>query len=462
MRYSICLGFIMLTAAVASAVPVINVSPVQETTGLTEITGVATDAIIYVDLYASNLNGATHLVSYGGITLTIDGPANFIGNEDFTYYPQWSSGYRGMTVVSDTELLITATASIVTPSTYMPLDGIGLGHIGVLYQGPGEVTVTATPAHEANQYGSILWYDAGVEPPFLVEDYEATGGELTINPDSSVTEGIAISKLMVNPGKDRENPSDNIIILGTLTGAPESFAGIDNLNLQIASGDVIFDDLNLSIPINTDPNAKLIEKNGVTNKLKYLNSSESIVIIILDLATGKFSLLGRKIDLTGLKDSISIDLSLDDFSVSADVDEEIINGSKKLVPLCFLLGDTDALRVTQAKVGKKADALSLKGEIAVEDNIDLRTEEVTIAWGGQNFVIPPNSFQKKKETVEKYTLKKLTLDDETTVDSTFDLDKCTFKIKLKNTTIQDVAGTVTLEISFAGFSQTDDWIFPAP
>jgi hypothetical protein len=269
--------------------------------------------------------------------------------------------------------------------------------------------------------------------------------------------------LIVKAGKDRENPSDNITILGTITGAPDSFANIENLNVQIASGDVIFDDLNLTIPINTDPGVKLTARKGVTNKLKFLNSSESIIIIILDLATGKFSFLGRKIDLTGLKDSISIDFSLDDFSVSADVDEDIINSSKKLIPLCFLSGHTDALRVTQAKVGKNADSLLAKGAIALKDPVNLETEAVTVSWGPKIFTIPADNFV-RKGTGGKYICKKFEVGDGSTINGKIDLGfKSSFSLKVKKAA-QPLAstGTVTFGISFTGFSEAYDWIFPAP
>ncbi|MBN2375410.1 MAG: hypothetical protein JXD22_03350 [Sedimentisphaerales bacterium] len=429
-------------------------------------------------------SGDVPLWTSGDLTLTITGPGEWCGADAASYEPaglpieqSWTvidkftpeylfmgtismPGFNSMVKVDSRNIVIGGTTDL-NPGLGITAGDTLFDHLNIHCTGPGEVTVTLTPATSSTGTIGIPTYWDG---DLFAEDLQAVGSELTIyqDPGSSVTGDITISKLTINAGKSRETPSDKITILGTLTDAPESFDGTENLSVQIRSGTESFNGLDVSIPINTDPGVKLSASKGITKKLKYLNSSAPSVVISIDLAKGKFAYTAQNADLTGLKDTVSVTLSLDDFTVSEEVDEDIINGTRKLIPLSLLSGHTDALRVSSAKVGKKADTLAVKGEIAAASSIDLRTEQVTITWGGQNFVIPENNFQKKKETAEKYTLKKLTLGDDTVADANIDLDKGSFSIKFKSTTIQAVSGTVNFGISLTGFSASYDWTFPTP
>jgi len=293
----------------------------------------------------------------------------------------------------------------------------------------------------------------------LISQDGTPGGTLldTVNIEvTSETTSFTIEKVVVKAGKDRGTPSDAIILLGTITGGPDNFDGIENLDIQVGSDAVVFDDLDRTIVIHSDPDVKLTARKGVTNKLKYLNSAGTTTLITVDLATGKFFLVARAINLTGLNGSLSVDLSLDDFEVSSEVDEDIINGSKKFASLCLLSGHTDALRIKSAKVGKKADTLKIQGEIAGDadnQNADLAAIPVTIRWGDVDFVIPAEKFIDKKNS-GKFTVKKLELPGNGAIlTATIDLQKCTFKISVRNSPTLMNSGIVSFVIEFGDFNQ---------
>jgi hypothetical protein len=454
------IGFILMMAGITFGAPVINVSPVQETTGLTEIAGVNPGETVYVDLLAANLASATHLAGYGQITLTVNGSATFEANADFTYFSLWtdqSFGYRNQTLVSPTELLIAAGAGPST-STYMPLDGVGLGHIGVQYTGPGEATITATPASVPNPYGSVMWYDLG-QPGLGEVDTEATGGQLTINPGQGpgTISDLTIKKMTVKAGKIRDS-QDTFLVLGSLVDSPADFTGADSISIRFGpeNNPELFTQ---TIPF-TDENLKLSTSKP---SLAYKGTTGAITNLKVDLAKASFSVLAANINLSGLSSPVTLQILFGSYHGKITVAEDVINGSKKPVPIFLLSGDTDALRLDKVKLGKNADSLSASGGIALMTPVNLEAEAVTITWGQKSYLIPAGNFIKKGKG-EKYVCKKFEVGDGSTIKGTFDFgSKSSFSLNVKKSAQPlDSTGTVTFELSFAGYAEMYDWIFPAP
>jgi hypothetical protein len=140
--------------------------------------------IVYIDILYDDLTGGNaNLANTGKLTLVIDGPASWVGNQDFTYYEAFSPayprkpGYLAMEVVNPQNLEI---GGWTYPSYELyPLGGTLLfDHIGIHCDGPGEVIVTLLPAVTSNPLGVPLYED---QTDFLLkEDLEATGGSITI------------------------------------------------------------------------------------------------------------------------------------------------------------------------------------------------------------------------------------------------------------------------------------------
>jgi hypothetical protein len=139
--------------------------------------------IVYIDILYGDLTGNANLASTGQLILDIDGPAHWVGNEDYTYHPQFSPtyprepGYLSMEVLEPTKLEIGGW-TYPNYQSYVTDGGMLFDHIGIHCEGPGEVFITLTPATTANPLGVPLYEDQTTFQ--LVEDLEATGGSITI------------------------------------------------------------------------------------------------------------------------------------------------------------------------------------------------------------------------------------------------------------------------------------------
>jgi hypothetical protein len=139
--------------------------------------------IVYIDILYGDLTGNANLASTGQLILDIDGPAHWVGNEDYTWYQHFdvedprSPGFRSMEVIDPRTMEI---GGFTQPTyTEYALDGaVMFDHIGIHCDGPGEVVITLTPATTANPLGVPLYEDQTTFQ--LVEDLEATGGSITI------------------------------------------------------------------------------------------------------------------------------------------------------------------------------------------------------------------------------------------------------------------------------------------
>ena len=142
-------------------------------------------------------------------------------------------------------------------------------------------------------------------------------------------------------------------------------------------------------------------------------------------------------------------------------DSDVIN-SKKSVPIQFMSGYTDVLRVDKVKCkgGSEGNvgSLTVQGAIATEETYNFVDESVTIHWGSGEYVIDPGGFVDKGNG--KYVCKKKPDDtDRTKVSVTIDTNKCTFKVVLKNTYIDWQASPVVFGLELGTFNQAEEAVF---
>lgn len=182
----------------------------------------------------------------------------------------------------------------------------------------------------------------------------------------------------------------------------------------------------------------------------------------LDLEKGTFKVWAKNVDLTGLAAPAVITLSLGSYegmALAADEGEEDVINGKKPMPLQFLAGQEDVLRVDKA-VGKQDEAgkvktLVVQGGICLAGDTDLDQVAGTIYWGNQQYPIPLGGLAAKGNGKYLYT-EGAGQSDSSVAYVMIDLNKYTFKIGLKNTTMTWQESPVDLRLQLGNFDQTDE------
>jgi hypothetical protein len=178
-----------------------------------------------------------------------------------------------------------------------------------------------------------------------------------------------------------------------------------------------------------------------------------------------FSFSASNVDLTGLSCPVGIEIKVWNWTGTADVYEAVVNG-KKPIPINLLMGVEDSLRVDgKPKFTKKSGVITqvaVSGGFSVENlnDANMATHSFSVTVGSQTFTIPEGNFKAGKN---KFTCSKVKLYDSSTligiVSATFDFNKCTFTLTIKNTKIT-ASGKTVFGIDFASFSGRDAVTLP--
>jgi hypothetical protein len=171
------------SAFAVTGVPDVQLTPLSG--GLSEITVDVSDTF-YVDILASATaqGDATLLINAGELLITIEGNAEFIGNEDFTYWSWWGMGVgTNLFEYVDSKTLRMTTGYVgVTAMFMMPLPdavngNLAIDHIGIHCTAPGDVTITVAAANVAKPWGQVFMMTS----EGAATDHEALGGELIVH-----------------------------------------------------------------------------------------------------------------------------------------------------------------------------------------------------------------------------------------------------------------------------------------
>ncbi|KPK77828.1 MAG: hypothetical protein AMJ79_01875, partial [Phycisphaerae bacterium SM23_30] len=175
---------------------------------------------------------------------------------------------------------------------------------------------------------------------------------------------------------------------------------------------------------------------GAKKLFMYKGSPDGVasVAIVIDLRKNKkFTMVARKVDLSGLDEPIQAALVSGDYYGAGAAD---IKRGKK-VPMQFFQGQADALRYTRFRLvfddGPNAYYsynLTISGQIATEIYpLDLTGKEVTISWGEKELIIPKgDDGLRRVRNTERFVYKN---SGDELRSAEFNLNKCTYRIVIK-------------------------------
>ncbi|MBN2018950.1 MAG: hypothetical protein JW749_01855 [Sedimentisphaerales bacterium] len=258
---------------------------------------------------------------------------------------------------------------------------------------------------------------------------------------------VDVTKCAVKAGS-REN-SDKISISGKLdTGANYYFINSSVIKITIKS-DHILTDFEHSFDINSKTFKKgryrySATDNGMKRSFQY------------NTKTRKFTLSVSNTDLSGLDCPITLHARVGDYHSASEFGEEIANG-KKPMPMSLMMGVEDSLRVDkiQVKQGKtlNSDQLTVKGAFAMKNtNVDIAGSDLNITLNGVPYTIKAG---KLIATKNGFGCKNVVLGDGFSIGSAdFNFKKCTFKITLKKTEIDDgLSGLIDFGMMFGDYEE---------
>jgi len=324
--------------------------------------------------------------------------------------------------------------------------------------------------------GSKVTLTAVPDPGYKVKTWQGTDDDLSQSTTNSVTmdadknvsvafekiteDAVNITKMTIKASSNRLDTRDSISI------SCESFDAVSNDWLN---------DEEISIELfNADEQVAIFSDVMSFHPKKLRNSryrdQNANIIIIFDLNKGTLKISAKNIDLSGLKSPVKLMIKMGDYigkgtaydgeASGSGGEIDVING-KKPAPLQLLSGCEDSLRVDKCifKLGSRkpgTDKLVIKGAIAVEDNsVDIAEEDIAVSWGDYEITLAANDLYRiGRRKAFKY--KKSRGTDSTVAAAIFDLEKCTFKIIVKNASIGSQGNSVEFGIKFNTFDEAVD------
>lgn len=258
--------------------------------------------------------------------------------------------------------------------------------------------------------------------------------------------GLTVAKMTLKAGRSRQALADTFQANGTCQAAQADFENAENVLIRIG-------------PCSETLAGDDFRQSGSKPVYAYRGTAGLISSLKLDLNKHTFQMKSRKQDLTGLVAPVPVELVIGGYcaygSAADEGAEDVING-KKYVPMQYLYGYEDALRIEKVSYKQGTEVgvvtLTLKGSLAAADLTDLSTHGVTLTWGTAD-IITNQLFTDKNNGKYQYS-KKSTVGDPSSVSVTIDYAKCTFKITAKNINLGWQASPVVFRMQFEGFDQT--------
>jgi hypothetical protein len=280
---------------------------------------------------------------------------------------------------------------------------------------------------------------------------------------------IQVDSVTIKAGKSRTEPADSIKAMGNLYLSTDD-AAVDDLiygesiDIRLVNVNEEAEELEtiLSDTIVVDVNPDKLASSGVFNYKRPKNGNGDVQILKTDFTKNTFTMDAKSTDLSGLRTpfKLMIEFGLYQGAVLlSETNAEKVNKGKPL-PICLLAGVEDALRVDKAKVksGRKGDSLSVQGGIAAGDSeLNLNQETVTIEWGDFSETLIEGGLNAKKG--RNYSYKKPKDGIGVISSLAINLDKCTFKLSIKEAPELAKEGTVLFQIHSENFQAEDQVIF---
>jgi len=241
------------------------------------------------------------------------------------------------------------------------------------------------------------------------------------------------------------NNLDTISLTGQLQAIEADFLNANDVVITLDAADmpapIIF-----TFPINANTfkmgkfNTFILE-NGTRSTLKY------------DTKTHALLFSSSKIDLTGMACPITVDVVVGaNFSTQIELDETIVNGTKKTCPPQLMMWVQDSLDVTKSvmKAGKKpnTDTLSVQGWFTVNGAFNHPADPFIVHLNAQTFTVPGELFTVRNGV---YTCTNVVTAEGGTVSARLDTNKCLFTVSIKKASFADF-GTADFDLSIFGRS----------
>ncbi len=257
--------------------------------------------------------------------------------------------------------------------------------------------------------------------------------------------GIRVSKCSVIAGS--KPATDSISVTGFIDVAADKFTMPGSVTVTLSSPYMVNPNVQV-FPI--DSNTLKVGKYNCTRTQKPLKTSFTFVS-----KSSKFLFTAKNISLKGLSCPVRLNVSIGSYTTAVDIDETIVNGLVKPIPIKLMMGVKNSLRVDKTAVKRSTkpgkSQFTIKGGFAVADvNVNMINSSLTVALGSQIFTIPAGSF---KAGTNKFTCSKIILSGGGVAAANFNFRKSVFTITIKDTDLIAEAGITDFGLSFAGFNE---------
>jgi hypothetical protein len=268
---------------------------------------------------------------------------------------------------------------------------------------------------------------------------------------------LDVTKCTVTAGSKAN--SDKISFSGQMGAAADDFNEANAVKVTINSNDIVYP-CNINFPINNKTSKK--------GKYNYSGTDSNVTkSFTYDTKTHKFAFSASKLNLSGLGCLVTVKIDINDFNVTAGLDETIVNGPRVPIPIKLMTGVKDVLRVDKCTVkqnNKKSDSdqLTASGAFTVENTdanmTDRTSENLVVTLDTQKFTIPANKLKAGKGMFSCSNVK--TTDPNATTAATFNFNSCAFTLTIKDANIPIISGDVDFGAAFADFDEVDHVTFP--
>ena len=347
---------------------------------------------------------------------------------------------------------------VVGSSDFDGLAGENDGDINDCYflitSGPNDISGAARLTDkQMKQQKSFVGFD------FVAGDADGTDDIWWINKGVSypkLTWQVDVTKCTVTAGS--KPSTDKISLSGNMGASDDDFSDPNSPIVKVT-----VDSKYLVNPcVHTFPVDANTFKKGKYNYSKTIGGVKKS--FTYDTKTHKFSFSAGNIDLSGFDCPATLLIEVGDYFGPVQMNETLVNG-KMPVPIQLMTEVRNVLRVDKCTVkqnNKKAnsDQLSVSGAFAVEDpNVSMAdriSAGLLITLDTQTFTIPAGL----KAGTGKFSCTKANVTEGGIAAATFDFNKCSFTLIIKNTNIPTGLGDVDFGVSFAGFNESDEVALP--
>ena len=246
-----------------------------------------------------------------------------------------------------------------------------------------------------------------------------------IDPDmeTEVTSGyLRFSKIIVKAGKKTD--SDSFSISGELDGELIAAETIGDMTVRIG-------------PYVETLYAEGIKWSKQADKFSYKGPKEGITSAKVDLKNKTFAVAAKNVDLTGLGETMLVELALGSFYGLGKAEDDVINAGKP-VPIEFMNGFENTLRVEKikAKNAKSRDGdpiyqWTISGQITLADaDMPLDDFSLRVGWGNLEDALYEGDVMENGSPL-KYQYQRGKYSESTIGKACFDLENHTFEIVIE-------------------------------